>query len=57
MSPFLAQSRHPDRVDECPLSGVKRIWIDRYERGTWDLTRSDMAFNRIIVFSVDKVSD
>jgi hypothetical protein len=24
MSPLLAQSRHPDRVGECPLSGVKR---------------------------------
>jgi hypothetical protein len=22
--PLLAQSRHPDRVGECPLSGVKR---------------------------------
>ena len=22
--PLLAQSRHPDRVSECPLSGVKR---------------------------------
>jgi hypothetical protein len=24
MSPLLAQSRHPDRVGECPLSAVKR---------------------------------
>jgi len=24
VSPLLAQSRHPDRVGECPLSGVKR---------------------------------
>jgi hypothetical protein len=24
MSPVLALSRHPDRVGECPLSGVKR---------------------------------
>jgi hypothetical protein len=24
MSLLLAQSRHPDRVGECPLSGVKR---------------------------------
>ena len=24
MSPKLAQSRHPDRVGECPLLGVKR---------------------------------
>ena len=22
--PLVAQSRHPDRVGECPLSGVKR---------------------------------
>jgi hypothetical protein len=24
MSPLVAQSRHLDRADECPLSGVKR---------------------------------
>ena len=24
MSSEMAQSRHPDRVGECPLSGVKR---------------------------------
>ena len=24
MSSLMAQSRHPDRVGECPLSGVKR---------------------------------
>jgi hypothetical protein len=24
MSPVMAQSRHPGRVGECPLSGVKR---------------------------------
>jgi hypothetical protein len=40
MSPLLAQSGHPDTLNQCLLLGVKRTWTERYEMSAYDPKRT-----------------
>ena len=43
---LMAQSRHPDRVGECPLSGVKRTSKFKSVTSAFDSKRTSPRFTR-----------
>jgi hypothetical protein len=46
MSPFLAQSGHPDAFNQCPLLGVKRTWINMALMSAFDPKRTSSVGQR-----------